>query len=106
MAGGTELVPHSGCGFCSRASRSSESAVSDAPRPRTRKNRAVETGGKVVTQQGQVFELKKQNREGERLWAYRYRLEGRGSRRVQRGGFASEQDAVAALERELERVRR
>src|SRR5436309_3456535 len=62
--------------------------------------------GRVVTQQGQVFELKRQNREGERLWAYRYRLEGRGSRRVQRGGFASEQDAAAALERELDRVRR
>ena len=59
-----------------------------------------------MTQQGQVFELKRQNREGERLWAYRYRLEGRGSRRVQRGGFASEQDAAAALERELDRVRR
>jgi integrase len=31
---------------------------------------------------------------------------GRGSKRVQRGGFASEQDAVEALERDLERLRR
>ncbi len=41
-----------------------------------------------------------------RQWAYRYRSGGRGSRRVQRGGFASEQDARDALERELKRVRR
>jgi hypothetical protein len=61
---------------------------------------------RVVTQQGQVFELKRRSREGQPLWAYRYRLSGRGSRRVQRGGFASEQDAAAALERDLERVRR
>jgi hypothetical protein len=40
------------------------------------------------------------------LWAYRYRTGGHGSRRVQRGGFASEQDARDALERELGRVRR
>ena len=31
---------------------------------------------------------------------------GRGAKRVQRGGFASEQDAADALERELERLRR
>jgi hypothetical protein len=40
------------------------------------------------------------------VWAYRYRTGGRDSRRVQRGGFASEQDARDALERELERLRR
>ena len=39
-------------------------------------------------------------------WAYRYRTGGRDSKRVQRGGFASEQDARDALERELERLRR
>jgi integrase len=59
-----------------------------------------------VSQQGQVFELKKRDREGEPLWAYRYRVAGRGSRRVQRGGFASEQDAEDALQRELDRLRR
>jgi len=59
-----------------------------------------------VIQQGQVFELKRRSREGNPLWAFRYRIGGRGSRRVQRGGFATEQDAAAALERELERLRR
>jgi hypothetical protein len=40
------------------------------------------------------------------LWAFRYRISGRDSKRVQRGGFASEQDTRDALERELERLRR
>jgi integrase len=58
-----------------------------------------------VFQQGQVFRL--QSRAGEEpLWAYRYRVGGRNSRRMQRGGFASEQDARAALERALEKLRR
>jgi hypothetical protein len=30
-------------------------------------------------QQGQVFKLKAKGRDGQPLWAYRYRLEGRGS---------------------------
>jgi integrase len=59
-----------------------------------------------MVQQGQVFELTRRGKGGERLWAYRYRTGGRDSRRVQRGGFATEQDARDALERELERVRR
>ena len=54
---------------------------------------------------GQVFKLKSDN-EANSLWAYRYRVGGRGSRRVQRGGFVSERDASEALERALERVRR
>jgi hypothetical protein len=58
-----------------------------------------------MAQQGQVFPLAAQGRGGTR-WAYRYRLGGRGSRRVQRGGFASEQAAAEALERVLERLRR
>jgi integrase len=57
-----------------------------------------------MVQQGQVFQLASRN--GEARWAYRYRVGGRGSRRVQRGGFASEQAAVEALERALERLRR
>jgi integrase len=57
-----------------------------------------------VFQQGQVFRLR--SRAGdEPLWAYRYRVGGRGSRRVQRGGFASEEDARTALERALDRLR-
>ena len=55
-----------------------------------------------MAQQGQVFPLAGHGQDAMR-WAYRYRLGGRGSRRVQGGGFASEQ---AALERTLERMRR
>jgi integrase len=59
-----------------------------------------------MSQQGQLIRLKRSGRDGEPTWAYRYRLAGRGSKRVQRGGFASERDAAEALERELERLRR
>jgi hypothetical protein len=59
-----------------------------------------------MLQQGQVFELTTRGRDGERLWAYRFRVGGRRSSRIQRGGFVSEPDAREALERELERVRR
>src|SRR5919201_722283 len=59
-----------------------------------------------MVQQGQTFELTRRGPDGERLGAYRYRTGERGSRRVQRGGFASEQDARDSLERELERLRR
>jgi integrase len=60
----------------------------------------------AVSQQGQLIQLARRGRDGEPLWAYRYRLGGRDSQRVQRGGFASEGDAALALERELERLRR
>jgi hypothetical protein len=40
------------------------------------------------------------------LWGYRYRTGGRGSPRVQRGGFVSEREAEEALERALEWVPR
>lgn len=50
-------------------------------------------------QQGQVFELKKCAVEGNPVSG------GRGSRRLQRGGFISERDAAEALERALERLR-
>ena len=59
-----------------------------------------------MIQQGQVFKLASVARDGRELWAYRYRTGGRDSKRVQRGGFASEQDAQAALERALEKLRR
>jgi hypothetical protein len=59
-----------------------------------------------MLQQGQVFELATRGRDGERMWAYRYRAGGRDSKRVQRGGFRSEADARAALERALEKLRR
>jgi hypothetical protein len=66
----------------------------------------VDRGGFTVIQQGQVFELKRRGRDGEPRWAYRYRAGGRGSRRIQRGGFASEHDAIDALERAFDRLRR
>jgi integrase len=59
-----------------------------------------------MLQQGQVLKLKSKGASGEALWAYRYRLGGRDSKRVQRGGFQSAQDAREALERELEVLRR
>ena len=59
-----------------------------------------------MLEQGQVFRLTSQGAEGH-LWAYRHRTGGsRASRRIQRGGLASEQDAREALERSLERFRR
>jgi hypothetical protein len=59
-----------------------------------------------MLQQGQVLRLKSKGASGETLWAYRYRIGGRDSKRVQRGGFQSAQDAREALERELEVLRR
>src|SRR5215211_5165240 len=59
-----------------------------------------------MSQEGQLIRLKRTGRNGEPKWAYRYRVGGRDSKRVQRGGFASERDAAEALERDLERLRR
>src|SRR5437762_13854535 len=59
-----------------------------------------------MVQQGQTIELTRRGADGRPLWAYRYRTGGRDSKRVPRGGFASEQDARDALERELEQLRR
>jgi hypothetical protein len=58
----------------------------------------------VTWQQGQVFKLKAKGREGQPLWAYRYRLEGRGSVRPQVGGFATRADALKSLEKALARL--
>jgi hypothetical protein len=59
-----------------------------------------------MSQQGQLIQLKRTGRNGEPLWAYRYRVGGRDSKRVQLGGFSSERDAAEALQRDLERLRR
>lgn len=59
-----------------------------------------------MVQQGQVFKLASQDGDGSVLWAYRHRQGGRGSKRVQRGGFATERDARDALERSLDKLRR
>jgi len=50
-------------------------------------------------QHGQVFA------KGASNWAYRYRLGGRESKRVQRSGFRTERVAEQALDRALERAR-
>ena len=68
-------------------------------------NRCLE-GVVDVFQHCQVVRLTSMGLEGTPLWAYRYRIGGRDGKRVQRGGFASEGDARAALERALERLRR
>jgi integrase len=59
-----------------------------------------------MAQQGQLIRLKRSGRDGALMWAYRYRVGGRGAKRVQRGGFSSERDAAEALGRTLERLRR
>jgi integrase len=58
----------------------------------------------VVIQHGQVFKLRTKAIDGQPLWAYRYRFEGRGSARPQVGGFASRADAEAALRKVLDRI--
>jgi hypothetical protein len=58
----------------------------------------------VMWQQGQVFKLKAKGVDGQPLWAYRYRLEGRGSGRPQVSGFATRGDALKALEKVLARL--
>jgi hypothetical protein len=39
---------------------------------------SVDRGGSKLIQQGQVFKLNAKAADGQPLWAYRYRLEGRG----------------------------
>ncbi|MEJ7792247.1 MAG: hypothetical protein WKF65_09790 [Gaiellaceae bacterium] len=55
-------------------------------------------------QQGQVFKLKAKGADGQLLWPYRYRLEGRGSPRPQIGAFATRAEALKALEKVLARL--
>src|SRR5713101_4806899 len=62
------------------------------------------SGRLELIQQGQVFKLKAKGADGQPLWAYRYRLEGRSSARPQVGGFASRAEAQKALRKALERI--
>jgi integrase len=57
-----------------------------------------------VFQHGQVFKLKTRGADGQPLWAYRYRLDGRGSERRQVGGFATRAEAERALRKVLDRL--
>jgi integrase len=58
----------------------------------------------TVIQQGQVFKLKAKCADGEPLWAYRYRVAGRGSARLQVGGFSSRAEAQRGLQNKLARL--
>jgi hypothetical protein len=59
-----------------------------------------------MAQQGQVFKLKTRGAHGKPTWAYRYRVDGRGSARPQVGGFATQGEALQALQVALERLQR
>jgi integrase len=59
-----------------------------------------------MAQQGQVFKLKTSGADGKPRWAYRYRVDGRGSARPQVGGFATQTEAQEALQVEFERLHR
>src|SRR5437868_4031038 len=64
----------------------------------------VDRGGSAVIQQGQVFKLKATCADGEPLWAYRYRIAGRGSARRRVGGLSSRAEAQRALQNKLARL--
>jgi hypothetical protein len=58
-----------------------------------------------MAQHRQFLRLKARRSDGKALWAYRYRLNGRRSKRPQVGGFATRADAERALRRTLARLR-
>jgi integrase len=60
----------------------------------------------MMAQQGQVLKLKTRGADGKPTWAYRYRVDGRGSARLQVGGFATQGEASQALQAALERLQR
>jgi hypothetical protein len=57
-----------------------------------------------MVQRGQVFALKSGG-DDRAVWAYRYRIGGRDSRRVHCGGFPTGNAAAQALDRALEHLR-
>jgi hypothetical protein len=59
-----------------------------------------------MLQQGQVLRLNTRGVTGKPTWAFRYRVDGRGSARPQVGGFASQGEALQALQVALERLQR
>ncbi len=58
-----------------------------------------------MAQHRQVLTLRARRADGKPMWAYRYRVNGRCSRRPQVGGFATRAEAERALRRTLERLR-
>jgi DNA-binding CsgD family transcriptional regulator len=53
----------------------------------------------LLAQHGQVLRLKARRPDGKALWAYRYRMNGRRSKRPQVGGFATRAEAERAQAR-------
>jgi integrase len=58
-----------------------------------------------MAQHGQVLKLRTRRADGKAVWAYRYRVNGRRSKRPQVGGFATRAEAQRALKRTLQRLR-
>jgi hypothetical protein len=58
-----------------------------------------------MAQQGQVLKLRSRTADGKPVWTYRYRVNGRRSKRPQVGGFARPTEAQRALQRTLGRLR-
>jgi hypothetical protein len=58
-----------------------------------------------MAQHGQVLTLRARRADGKPMWAYRYRVNGRCSRRPQVGGFATCAEAERALRRTLGHLR-
>lgn len=50
-----------------------------------------------MAQHGQVLKLRARRSDGKAVWAYRYRVDGRCSKRPQVGGFATRAEAQRAL---------
>lgn len=58
-----------------------------------------------MAQHGQILKLRGCRSDGKARWAYRYRVNGSCSKRLQVGGFATRGEAERALKRELGRLR-
>jgi integrase len=58
-----------------------------------------------MAQHGQVLKLRTRRSDGKAVWAYRYRVDGRCSKRPQVGGFATRADAQRALNRTHDHLR-
>ena len=61
-------------------------------------------GGAAHDPAGSGVQAEGEGRGSEPLWAYQYRVAGRGSARFQAGGFATRAEAQRALQNKLARV--
>jgi integrase len=91
-------------GGCRPSHQATLALGSDEPRVREILDSVSRSRRLAMIQQGQVFKLKTKGPDGQSLWAYRYRLEGRGSERPQVGGFATRAEAEKALRKVLDRL--